>query len=197
LLVVAVCGGLLLSTPIGQQALVDERVRVTEALGGRVDDASYDRLLNDPPVSMYLTSGGRLLLTPAVTMAVAVGLMALGWFDGGRVTFVTALAITVHATVVLAVQQVVATPVHYLSESLTSPTNVAGLLRLFDEGSWPQRLLGAVDAFGLWWMWVLAVGMGAATGRPARRYIWKLLAVYLGIAAIVAAVFAVLGGSGI
>jgi hypothetical protein len=197
LLVVAVCGGLLLSTPTGQQALVDERVRITEAMGGRVDDAAYERLRNDPPVSIYLTSGGRLLLTPPVTMAVALGLMALGWFDGERVTFVTALAIAVHATVVLALQQVVATPLHYLSESLTSPTNVAGLLRLFDEGSWPQRLLGAVDAFGLWWMWLLALGVAAATGRPARRYVWKLLAVYVGIAAIVAAVFAVLGGSGI
>lgn len=201
LLVVAVCGGLLLSTATGQQALVDERVRVTEALGGRVDDASYDRLRNDPPVSIYLTSGGRLLVTPPITVAVALGLMALGSFDrsggGGRVTFVTALAIAVHATVVLAVQQVVATPLHYAYESLASPTNLAGLLRLFDEESWPQRLLGAVDAFGLWWMWLLAVGLGAATGRPARRYIWKLLAVYLGIAATVAAVFAVLGGSGV
>ena len=194
LLVVAVCGGLLLSTPTGQQALVDERVRVTEALGGRLDDASYDRLRQNPPVSIYLTSGGRLLLTPPVTMAVAFGLMALAAFDGVRVTFVTALAITVHATVVLAVQQVVATPLHYVYESLTSPTNVAGLLRLFDEGSWPQRLLGAVDVFGLWWMWLLALGMSAAAGQPARRYIWKLLAVYLGIAAIVAAVFAVRGG---
>ena len=194
LLVVAVCGGLLLSTPIGQQALVDERVRVTEAIGGRVDDATYGQLRNNPPVSIYLTSGGRLLLTPPVTIAVALGLMALARVDRARVTFVTALAITVHATVVLALQQVVATPLHYVSESLTSPTNVAGLLRLFDEGSWPQRLLGTIDAFGLWWMWLLAVGMTAATGRPARQYIWRLLAVYVGIAAIVAAAFTVLGG---
>ncbi len=43
LLAVAVCGGLLLSTEVGRQALVDERVRVTEALGGRVDDAEYAR----------------------------------------------------------------------------------------------------------------------------------------------------------
>jgi hypothetical protein len=116
-----------------------------------------------------------------------------GSSGGGRVTFVTALAIVVHATVVLAVQQVVATPLHYASESLTSPTNVAGLLRLFDEGSWPQRLLGTVDVFGLWWMWLLSVGVAAATGQPARRYICKLLAVYVGIAATVAVVFAVLG----
>ena len=193
LLVVAVCGGLLLSTPIGQQALVDERVRVTEALGGRVDDAAYTRLRSDPPVSIYLTSGGRLLLTPPVTILVAAGLMALARIDGARVTFVTALAIAVHATVVLAVQQVVAAPLHYVHESLTSPTNLAGMLRMFDEGSLPARLLGTVDVFGLWWMWLLAVGLAAATGRPARQYIWRLLAVYVGVAAVVAAVFAVLG----
>jgi len=193
LLVVAVCGGLLLSTPIGHQALVDERVRVTEALGGRVDNAAYDRLRSDPPVSIYLTSGGRLLLMPPITILVAAGLVVLARFGGGRVTFVTALAIAVHATVVLAVQQVVATPLHYVNESLTSPTSVAGMLRVFDEGSVPARLFGTIDVFGLWWMWLLAVGLAAATGRPARRYVWRLLAVYAGVAAIVAAVFAVSG----
>lgn len=196
LLVVAVCGGLLLATPIGQQALVDERVRVVEALGGRVDDATYDQWRAAPPISTYLTSGGRLLLMPPVTLLVAAGLMALARFDGARVTFVTALAIAVHATVVLALQQVVATPLHYLYESLTSPTNVAGLLRVFDEGSWPARLFGAIDVFGLWWMWLLALGLAAATQRPARQYAGKLLAVYIGIAAVVALVFAV-SGSGL
>lgn len=194
LLVAAGCGGLLLSTPIGQQALVDERVRVTEALGGRVDDAAYERLRSDPPVSIYLTSGGRLLLTPPVTLFVAAGLVGLARFGGARVKFVTALAIAVHATVVLALQQVVAAPFHFVNESLTSPTNLASLLRVFDEGSVPARLFGAIDAFGVWWMWLMAVGLGSATGRPARQYVWPLLAVYLGIAAIVAAAFAVLGG---
>ena len=193
LLVVALCGGLLLSTPVGQQALVDERVRVTEAMGGRVDDAMYARLRSEPPVSIYLTSGGRWLLTPPVTIAVAAGLMVMARFSASRVTFVTALAIAVHATVVLAAQQVIATPLHYVFESLTSPTNVAGILRVFDEGSWPARLFGTIDVFGLWWMWLLAIGLSAATGRPARQFLWKLLAVYAGIAAVVAAVFAVLG----
>jgi Yip1 domain len=193
LLVVAVCAGLLLSTPIGQQLLVDERVRVTEAMGGRVDDAAYARLQDDPPVSIYVTSGGRLLLTPPVTMAVALGVMVMARRDGRRVTFVTALAIVVHATVVLALQQLIATPLHYAYESLTNPTNVAGLLGVFDEGSWPARLFGAIDVFGLWWLWLLSLGLAAATGRPARQYIWKLLAVYIGVAAIVAAVFVVLG----
>ncbi|HJU41626.1 MAG TPA: YIP1 family protein [Vicinamibacterales bacterium] len=192
LLVVAVCAGLLLSTPIGEQLLVDERVRVTEAMGGRVDDAMYARLQSNPPVSIYLTSGGRLLLTPPVTIAVALGMMLLARRDGTSLTFVTALAIAVHATVVLALQQVIATPLHFAYESLTSRTNLAGLLGVFDEGSWPARLFGAIDIFGLWWIWLLSLGISAATTRPSRRYFWKLLAVYMGIAAIVVTVFAML-----
>jgi hypothetical protein len=193
LLAVVVCGGLLLSTQVGRQALVDERVRVVEALGGRVDDAEYARLQANPPVLVYLTSGGRLLLTPPITLLVAAGLMVLARMDGAGVSFVTALAISVHATVVLALQQIVATPLHYVAESLTSPTNVAGILRVFDEGTWPARLFGTIDVFGLWWMWLLALGVSAASGGPARRYFWRLLAVYVGVAALVAAVFAVLG----
>lgn len=193
--IVAVCGGALLSTRVGRQALVDERVRVVEALGGRVDDAGYAALQSDPPALVYVTSGGRLLLTPPITLLVALGLVVLAASSGARVSYVVALAIAVHATAVLAVQQVVATPLHYLHESLTSPTNIAGLLPMLEEGSWPARLLGSVDVFGLWWMWLMSVGLAAATGTPARRYLWKLLMAYVGIAAIVATVFAVLGGS--
>ena len=196
LLAVAVCGGLLLSTQVGRQALVDERVRVAEALGQRVDDAGYARLEADPPVSIYLTSGGRLLLTPPITLAVAAGVMLLGRFDGVKLSFVAALAIVVHATVVLALEQIVATPLHYVHESLTSPMTVAGLLQIFDEGSWPSRLFGTIDVFGLWWMWLISLGLAAAAGRPARRYFWRLVAVYVAVAAVVAAVFAVLGSQG-
>jgi Yip1 domain len=192
LLAVVASGGLLLSTPVGRQALVDERVRVTEALGRRVDDALYARLQANPPYSVYLTSGGRLLLMPPVTILVAAGLFVLARLDGAAMTFATAMAIAVHATVVLALQQIVATPLHYVQEALSSPTNVAGLMRVFDEGTWPARLFGTIDVFGLWWLWLLSVGLAAAAGKPARRYAVRLLAVYVGVAAIVAAVFAVM-----
>ncbi len=197
LLVVAVCGGLLLSTQVGRQALVDERVRVIEALGGRVDDAAYAAFQAHPPLYVYLTSGGRLLLTPLATLLVAAGLVAVARLDGATVRYVVALAVTVNATVVLAVQQVVATPLHFVRESLTSPTNLAGLLPMLEEGTWPARLVGSIDVFGLWWIWLLALGLGAATGRPGRRYAWRLLVVYVGIAAVVAAVFAVMGAEGL
>jgi len=193
LLVLAVCAFALLSTSVGRQALVDERVRVIEALGGRVDDAAYGALQANPPWLVYLTSGGRLLLTPVITLLVAAGLMALAALDGIRVRYVTALAITVHASIVLAVQQVVATPLHFMRESLTSPTSVGGLLPMLDEGSLPARWLGSIDVFGLWWVGLLAIGLAAATSRPEWRYLLRLLLAYVGIAALVAAVFAALG----
>ena len=193
LVVLAACALALLSTAVGRQALVDERVRVVEALGGRVDDGAYAALQSNPPWLVYLTSGGRLLLTPELTLLVAVGLMGLAALDGVKVRYGVALAIAVHATVVLAVQQIVATPLHFIRESLTSPTNVGGLLPMLDEGSWPARWLGSIDVFGLWWVWLLAVGLAAATGRPAMRYVARLVMAYVGIAALVAAVFAVLG----
>lgn len=195
LLAVLVSGGLLLSTDVGRQALVDERVRVTEALGGRVDDAQYARLEANPPYLVYFTSGGRLLVTPEMTLLVAAGVMALARIDGASVSYLTALAITVHATVVLALQQIVATPFHFIQEALTSPTTVAGVLRVFDEGTLPSRLFGAIDVFGLWWLWLLSVGLAAAAGRPARRYLWRLLAVYVGVAAMIAVGFALVGPS--
>ena len=195
LLAVLVCGGLLLSTDVGRQALVDERVRLAEALGGRVDDAQYARLQANPPYVVYFTSGGRLLVTPEMTLLVAAGVMALARIDGARVSYLTALAITVHATVVLALQQIVATPFHFIQEALTSPTTVAGVLRVFDEGTLPSRLFGSIDVFGLWWMWLLSVGLSAAAGKPARRYLWRLLAVYVGVAMLVAVGFALMGPS--
>jgi hypothetical protein len=206
--ILAACALVLLSTDIGRQAVVDERVRVIEALGGRVDEATYAALQANPPWLVYLTSGGRLLLTPAVTLLVALGLMALAALDGVKVRYGVALAVTVYASAVLALQQVVATPFHFVRESLTSPTNIAGVLPLLEEGSLPARWLGSIDLFGLWWIWLLAVGLAAATSQPAalddgrggpergrrvRRYLVRLLVAYVGVAALVAAMFAVLG----
>jgi len=187
--------GWLLSTSVGRQALIDERVRQVEAFGGRIDDAAYATLRQSPPQAAYFTSGGRLLLAPPVTLAVAAGLALLARLDRASLSGLAALAVSVHASVALAVQQLVATPVQYLRESLTSPTTLAGLLPGVEDGTVAARLFGAIDLFGLWWIWLLAIGVAAATGRPALRYMGRLLLVYLGVAAGVAGVMTLSGGS--
>jgi len=188
-------GGWLLGQPVGRQAVVDEQVRVVEALGGRVDDAQYAAWQAHPPWRIYFISGGRALLLPVTTLAVAAGMFMWARRRSAGVRFAGALSVAVHAGVVLALQQIAATPLHLVRESLTSPFNLAAVLPFFDEGSLPALVLGAVELAGVWWVWLLAVGLAALTGGRARKYAGPLLAMYLGVAAIVAGVVVLIGGS--
>ena len=185
----------LLSTAVGRQALVDERVRVIESLGGSVDDPAYARLQAAPPYWVYFASGGRMLLAPPVTLAVAAGLFLWLRRRASDVTFTACLSVSVHATAALVVQQVVATPLHLARESLTSPFNLAALLPFFDEGSAAARFMGTIEVFGLWWVVLLAVGCATLAGRRARGFVGPLLGAYAGVAAVVAGAVLLTGGS--
>jgi hypothetical protein len=185
----------LLSTDVGRQAVVDERVRVVEGFGGTVDEDAYAAMQQSTPWFTYFVSGGRLPMAPPLTLLVAVALVGLARADGAAMPLTVSLAVSVHATAVLVLQELVATPLHYLRESITSPTNLAVVFPGFGDGTLPARMLGSIELFGLWWLWLLALGAAAATGQPARRYLARLLAVYFGIAALLAAVMTVAGGS--
>jgi hypothetical protein len=195
LIIWAVCGGWLLSSEIGQQALVDERVRVIEAFGGTVSDLEYAGLQAQPPWWVYFTSGSRLLLLPVTTLTAALGLIAVARLEGASASLSQSLALVVHASVVLALGQLVATPMHYVREALTSPITLATMLPLVEAGTVAARFFGTMDVFAVWWAGLLALSLSVLTGRRFRRYLWPLAALYLGFAAVAAAVTAVMGGA--
>ena len=189
-------GAWLLARPVGRQAVVDERVRVVEALGGQVNDAQYQDWQAAPPWSAYFTSGGRVLLLPVTTVAVGSALYLWVRRQVRASRYQAALSVAVHATRVLAVQQLLATPLHVLRESLTSPFNLVALLPFFDEGSLPARILGTVELFGLWWALLLALGAAALLGRgPGPALAGPVLGALSGVAAVVAAAVGLMGGS--
>ena len=195
LIVWAICGAWLLSSDVGRQALIDERVRVVEAFGGTVTDDEYAALLANPPWWVYFTSGGRLLLTPEVTLLIAVALWATARFDGASITPSQALSVAVHASIVLLLGQLIATPLHYVRESLTSPLNLAAVLPLMEEGTVPARFFGTLDLFAIWWAALLAMGLSVLTKRRTSRYLVPLAGVYLGFAGLMAAIIAATGGA--
>ncbi|MFN2446816.1 MAG: YIP1 family protein [Vicinamibacterales bacterium] len=183
----AVCGTWLVSTPVGRQAMVDERVRLVEAFGGRMGDAEYARVQANPPLLTYFMTGGRLLLAPPLTLLAALSVWLVARArerpsrqvahseeasrtrqvapEGQRTTYRQALAVTVHATMVLALGQIIATPIHYVRESLTSPLTVALFLPFVDEGTLLSRVYGVLDLFGLWWLGLMAIGTTTLTRR--------------------------------
>lgn len=191
----ALLGGWLVASEIGQQALIDERVRVLEAFGGTVSDAEYRELQSRPPNWVYLTSGGRLLLTPPVTLLVAVACWAAARLEGGAATLTQALSLVVHASVVLLLGQIIATPLHYVRESLTSPLNLTAVLPFMEEGTFRARLFGTLDLFAIWWAALIALGLSILTGRRIGRYLTVLTLVFLGFGGVVAALIAALGGA--
>jgi hypothetical protein len=193
--VTALCAVTLLTSDVGQQAVVDERERVIESFGGTIDDAQHNVLLENPPYWVYFTSGSRTLLLPVVTLAAAAGC----WFAARSATtparFVQALSIVVHASVVLALGQLIAAPIHYGRESLTSPFNLGAVLPWVQEGTATGRFFGVVDLFAVWWLGLIAVGLAMLTGRPVRRYVISFTAMYAAFAAVMAGVIAALGGT--
>jgi len=191
----AVLGGWLLSTDVGQQALIDERVRVVETFGGTVTDSEYAALQASPPWWIYLSSGNRTLLAPPATLVTAVAMWLAARRDGARATFSQALGLVVHASVVLLVGQVIATPLHYVRESLTSPLNLAAVLPFMGQGSPQARFFGTMDLFALWWAGLLATGLSVLTGQRAGRYLKPIIAVFAVFAAVIAVASMVTGGA--
>ena len=99
------------------------------------------------------------------------------------------------ASVALLIGQLVATPIHYVRESLTSPLNLAAVLPLMEEGSLPARFFGTLDLFALWWAGLLSLGLSALTGRRARQYAWPLLALFLVFGVATATAIVAMGGA--
>lgn len=197
-LILGICivnGATLLSTDVGRQAVVDERVRVIEGLGGSVSDAEYAALQARPPWWVYLTSGGRLLLTPPMTLLAAAGLWLVARLERAPVSMGQVLALAVHASIVLVIGQLVATPFHVVRESLTSPLNVAALLPGVGDGTLGARFFGTLDLFALWWAGLLALGLSVLTTRRFARYAWPMAGLFVGFAGLVAAIIAATGGA--
>ncbi len=217
-LVATACSAAFLSTESGQTALLDQQVRTLESFGQSVDDAAYDRMeewnaecqpvtgrWNEQCTATIVGQGAGAALTitqvlaglpflvvPILSLVVA---MVLVWFFGrGPGRFRTVFAVVVHAGAVLALQQVVVTPLNYARESISSATNVAVLLPMLDEGSVAARFLGMIDLFILWWIVMLAIGISLVYGRRVGRVATTLFAVYVGLALVLAVTMAVAGG---
>lgn len=195
-LVACACSAVLLETEVGQLALLDQWERTAAAFGQTVDDRDYATLEaasnNGTPYAVVSSFVGGPLLTMAVA-AILAGAFRLAGCVG--VTYRHVLAIVAHAGVILMLRQVVATPVVYARETLASPATLGLFFTVLDETSPLTRFLGIVDLFVVWWIVVLAIGMSVLYRRPARRLALVFTATYVALAAVLALVMTLTGGT--
>ena len=114
---------------------------------------------------------------------------------GGTATFKQVFAVVVHAGAVSVVQQAFTLPLNYMRESMASPTNLASLLPMLPEGGFLTYLLGAIDVFIIWWVFVLAIGLAVLYKRRTQPVAITLFSIYGVIALIIATVRTFMGGS--
>jgi hypothetical protein len=179
----------LLSTEVGQQAWLDQQVQQREAFGQTIPDEQYRGMERIAPYVGYIAAAGYLVVIP-IFLAIISGIL-LGVFNallGGDASFKQVFAIVSHAGLITVLQTLFAMPLDYARETLSSPTTLGVFVPFLDEKSFLSRLLGTIDLFQIWWLVVLAIGLGVLYKRRTGPIATSLLTVYAVIILAIAAV---------
>ena len=206
-------GAALMETQVGRQAQVDRWERTATAFGQHVDDASYARLEElSRDHGVEYASVSALISGPVLSVIIAAllpiffrsGRLENGFAHAGAappravpqaVGFGQALAVSAHAGVILALRQVIAAPVTYARESVSTGGSLGLWFSTLDEASPIARFLGAIDLFVVWWLVVLAIGAAALFGVRAGRTAGVFVGIYAALALLLAIAMAFAGGS--
>ena len=196
------CGTAFLRTDVGRQALVDQWERTAAAFGQPVDDEGYAQMeltarsgVFDVAYAAVTALASGPVLVFAVSGLLFVVLTRRGDVPTSRPSFVQVLAVVSYASVVLALRQIVATPLDYVRESTASPTTLVQLFSMLDEASPLARFLGIVDLFVIWWIVVIAIGVSILYQRPTRNVALAFTGAYVVLALLAALAMAISGGT--
>lgn len=183
----------LMLTPEGQQALTDQWATRAEAFGQAVTDANYQTFVDLGNRAVEI--GAASAVGTGLVLVFAVALLAHGLFRGrSGATLTQALAVSAHANAALALRELVAAPVNYVRESISSPLTLGTLFQGLDEVSAGARFLGMIDLFWVWWLLLLAFGFSAVYGRRASRLAAGFIGLYVAFGLVMAVAMVVLGG---
>jgi Yip1-like protein len=181
----------LFETEIGRRALVDDWERTAIAFGQEVDDARYEELKALSAHGFAYGLSTAVMSGPLLVFAVT-GLVVLVF---GRSQFRQVCAVATLASVPLALRQIVGAVTSYASESTANAMSIGTWFSGLDEVSPLARFVGALDLFVIWWLVVLAIGVGVLYQRNARRLALTFLGAYAGLALVLAGTIAALGGT--
>jgi hypothetical protein len=183
-----------METQVGRTALLDEWERTALAFGQDIDDAKYEELRQLSTYAPAYAVGAALLNGPVLILLVAAGVYLL-WGGTKAVSFVQVWAVAVCSSVPLVLRQITAALTTYVGESSASATSIGAWLSSLNEASALARFVGALDLFVIWWIVVLAIGVGVLYQRSSRRLALTFLGAYAGVALVLTGTMAALGGT--
>lgn len=158
-------------TERGKAAALEMQVQNVERFtGSPVSDEQYEamRTASRGNIGAYSTivfTGIGLAFFSLVITVVLWGVFNA--IMGGTATFKQVMSIVVHSQAVSTLSVLIAAPIMYSrGEMRTSGiANLAALFPMLDETSVLSRFLGSIDLFMIWWIVVLAIGLGVLYKR--------------------------------
>jgi hypothetical protein len=194
--VIAVMSALPMTTEAGKEAALRSQVEGMESFGMTVNDQAYEGMRRQTAIAPYTTAGAILVFSPIMTVIFAgIFFAAFSAVLGGEASFKQLFAVMVHAGVISALQQLFTGPVNYFRGAVTSATSFAALLPMVDPKSFLGRALAMTDLFMLWYVLVLAIGLGVLYKRRTQPIALALYGIYALIVIVFAAVMSRLGGA--
>lgn len=172
-----------MATDAGKQAAIEQQVQQMQSFGFTVSDQMYDQLQKGANRMPYTTGGSVLVITPIIAAIFSGILFAI--FNaalGGEASFTQVYSVYIHAGVISVLSAMLSGAVNFFSGRVGSVTNVGALMPMLPEKSFGAHLLGTVDIFLLWYIVVLAIGLGVLYKRRTQPIAISLLSVYAVIA---------------
>jgi hypothetical protein len=185
-LVTSLAQAIFLSTEVGQDAVLDQQVRVLESFGVTIPDAAFAQMESRVAWAPYSTVASQLVFLPLMA-AIVAGLL-VGVFSmllGGDATFRHVYAVVAHSGAVIAVQQLFAMPLSYAAGRFSS-ADLGVFVPMLEETSFTALFLGAIDLFIVWWAVNLATGVGVLYKRGTGGTATGIIGIYVFIALVLA-----------
>jgi hypothetical protein len=192
--IVAICVALPMTTEAGRQAALEQQIKGMESFGMQVSAEMEAQMERRMWIAPYQTFVSILIFSPIISVILAGILYAVFTaIMGGQAGFKQLFSVYVHSTVISALAQLFTGPLNYFRGSMGSATNLAVLLPMLDEKSFIGRLMGMIDLFLIWWIVVLAIGLGVLYRRRTQPIAISLFAVYLVIILAAAGIMSAIG----
>jgi len=195
-LLVAIFTALPMTTDAGRQATLDQQVSQMKSFGFDVTDQMYEQMERGAARLPYTTAAGVIVVSPIMAVIIAGILFAV--FNaamGGEASFKQVFAVQAHSGAVSALSAIFSGTINYLRGGVGSVANLGALLPMLPEDSFAGHLLGAIDVFLVWWLVVLAIGLGVLYRRRTQPIAIALLGVYAVIAIAIALFKSRMGGA--
>jgi hypothetical protein len=192
ILVGMVSWGVFLWSPVGSQAFQDQMIQQAEqraASGGGNAAQAVEGVQRMFPYIRGFVVGSIPIIAP-IFVAVIAGLLygIFGAILGGGGSYKQTLAVVTHAGIISMIGGLVVLTLNYVRATMTSATTLGVFVTMLPEDSFLVKLLSAIDLVWVWYLVILAMGLGVLYRRKTATIASSFLGIYLVIAVIIAIV---------